>query len=189
MCPCQAWFTVFRVLTLVLLLRTLSRSGSVWVCCCCVVGVFLCVWCLWCGTLKNTCVHSKRLRVCWQNARVTQDTDVLTAHTETFRVYTRERFESTHAHTPHVPDTHTHEQLTHKQHTHEFRRRQSNTNAPNDLHESRPLAHKPPKWATSPIIPFQRQRLHHTRTHVRLSTHTTQHTTHHKHTSTTTTTT
>ena len=57
MCPCKALFTVFRVLTLMLLLRTLSRKGSVsaWVC-----GVCVC-WCV----LGCWCVCVFRVLVCW----------------------------------------------------------------------------------------------------------------------------
>ena len=55
LCPCQALFTVFRVVTLMLKLRTLSRSRSDWVgvCCRCLVGVW--VW----------CVSGVLLCVCW----------------------------------------------------------------------------------------------------------------------------
>ena len=120
------------------------------------------------------------MRVCRQNAHVTFDTGVLTAHTDTCLISTRRRFESTHAHTP----THTH--TRHQQHTTptlknfvvENRTQMPPLPLPNDLHESLPFAHKPPTWATSPILLFQRQCLHHKRMHVMLSTHTrhTQHT-------------
>ena len=51
-----------------------------------VVVCDMCMMCLsvmWCGgcALRDACVLSKRSRVCRQNARVTKDTVVLTAHT------------------------------------------------------------------------------------------------------------
>ena len=64
------------------------------------------------------------------------------------RRHKRRRFESTHA------PTHTNTADN---------RTQMHLNHP---HESLPLAHKPPTWAASPILFFQRQCLHHNRMHV-----------------------
>ena len=63
-------------------------------CWCVLVCVCVCAWhaenlCVWiqnasvCGFKTPPCVDSKRLRVCWQNAQVTQYTSVSAAYTET----------------------------------------------------------------------------------------------------------
>ena len=111
-------------------------------------------WCVWCGTLKTSVCKFKNAPVC----------GVLAAHTETLGIYTRRRFESTHAHT----------------HTNTHTNTASNRTLilPTIHHESFPLSNTPPKWATSPTILFRRQCLHHKRMHVRLSKHTQTHTPH-----------
>ena len=65
----------------------------------------------------------RSIRIFWRISAGTHG-DVLNLHTDAFWIYTR---------------THTHEH-----------HRQSNTNAPNHLHESLPLAHKPPTWTITP---------------------------------------
>ena len=75
-------------------------------CACCV--------CVLCVRVVCACVDSKRLRVCRQNARVTFDTGILAARTETFSIYTRRRFESTHAH---IQETNNRETDGHRQTT------------------------------------------------------------------------
>ena len=91
------------------LLPLLNALCVVCCCVCCVLwlGSACCCGCSWCGcgcvvvsafllvlhfkTLP--CVRSKRSRVYFQNASVTQDTGVLMAHTGAFWTYTRKRFE------------------------------------------------------------------------------------------------
>ena len=120
-------------------------------------GVVCVVWCVvWCGPLK-TSVRRFTMPPC-----VTAKRPCHTRHG---------RFESTHGD---VLNLHTH-QHTRTPPTVEHKCLSS---PPNHLHESLPLARKPPTWAKSPILLFQRQCLHHKRMHLRLNTNTHIHHTH-----------
>ena len=160
-----------------LLLRTFLRSWSVcgvcvWcvVCVLCVVCVVLCVWCVCVGVNEmvdsfidsffapktqshesdeSRWRHNKedntRLRVKIQNASVCASKTPVSHRTRAFWRHTRRSFESTHGG---VLNLHTHAHNS----THTNTADNQTQMSPNHLHESPLLAHKPPTWATSPIL-------------------------------------
>ena len=91
MSKCDVCVCVLCDVDVVLLVDVLSLG-----CACCRSCIVLCCVCArfvqnnaMCKVKTLPCVLSKRCRVCRQNARVTLDTGVLTAHTGAFQEYTR----------------------------------------------------------------------------------------------------